>query len=256
MKQVIPTETPIRVIGDVHGSYDEFAMLVHSAKAEGRTVVQLGDLEDRGPDPASCIDLAMRECIVLMSNHGWKHFRGYDGRPVMFHEEHKKTRSNMNKRGADWLHRYLEFMREVPWFVTYGNNFFAHASYHSYAERDDLSNKQRKTLESALIYGMVDPKNVVGGLPNRLLDWFDHIPVDKRVFIGHHILSTQEILKFQTTGGEAYFIDLGCQSREGGQLAYVDFDNGEIVGSSHAIVAKDDPGSYGGYHTAGDGADS
>lgn len=253
MNKVIEINTSIRAIGDVHGGFDEFEHYVREAVEKGIHILQLGDLEDRGPEPAKCIKLMMDladegMATVIMSNHGWKHLRYYLGRPVKEHEEHRKTRINLDSMGDDFILRYVDFMEKVPWYVTYGNNFFAHASYHKLVHIEDRTNKQTKGLRERLIYGMTTGNKGENGLPERLLDWFDHVPEDMNVFVGHHILSTDRILNFQTTGGTASFIDLGHQSREGGQLAYVDFKNGEVVGSSHAFEMVTDPREYGMYH--------
>lgn len=253
MNKTIETNTKVRAIGDVHGGFEMFEHYVKEAVEKDMHVLQLGDLEDRGPEPAKCIKLMMDladegKATVVMSNHGWKHYRYFLGRAVSEREEHKKTRINIRSMGDDFVMRYMNFMEDVPWYVTYGNNFFAHASYHKLVHIDDRTNKQTKGLRERLIYGMTTGKKGENGLPERLLDWFDHIPEDMNVFVGHHILSMDRILRFQTTGGTATFVDLGHQTREDGQLAYVDFDNGEVSASSHDFEMVNDPRGYGMYH--------
>src|SRR5579875_1138688 len=53
---VIPSGAAIRVVGDVHGDAQGFAI----AAATDRFVVQLGDLTDHGPDSAGALDIAFR----------------------------------------------------------------------------------------------------------------------------------------------------------------------------------------------------
>jgi uncharacterized protein YbaR (Trm112 family) len=251
MKRELSKELPLRVIGDVHGGFEEFEAIVRHGLEQGRFIVCLGDPEDRGPNPAKVIELIMDlydegKADEVMSNHKWKHYRYYDGRPVMLNDEHKKTRRDINSMGREFVERYLEFCKRVPWFIRHGDNFFAHASYHPIACEEAPSRKYRKILQERLIYGQTSGR-MEGGLPVRLLDWIDRVPESMNVFVGHHILSTEEILQFQTTGGKVHFVDLGCQSREGGQLAYVDIDEGKITGSSHDISFKDDPSEFGDY---------
>jgi len=252
MEFVIDKDKNVRAIGDVHGGFDEFEAMVTEAVEQDRYVLQLGDLEDRGPDPAKCIELMMDlndqgKGHVVMSNHGWKHYRFYQGRPVSVSETHKLTRIDIDAKGEAFVERYKTFMGNIPWYVNYGKNFFAHASYHPIADETERSKKEEDILRSRLVYGMTNGVIGENGLPMRLLDWFDYIPEGRNVFIGHHILSMNDILSFTTDGGTAHFVDLGHQTYEGGKLAYVDFDAGEIVGTSHAIKIVDDPREYGAY---------
>jgi len=253
MKKIIDIDTPVRIIGDIHGGFEEFEATVREARDAGRFVISLGDPEDRGPEPAKCVKLIMDlydegHGDEVMSNHKWKHIRAYEGRPVKLKLEHINTQNDINSMGEDFAQRYLNFGRRVPWFIEYGNNFFAHAAYHGMAEDvETLSKHDRSTLQQRLIYGMTTGRIADSGYPVRLLDWFDKIPDHMNVFVGHHILSTSNILNFRTTGGNAYFVDLGFQSHDGGQLAWVDFDKGEITGSSVDIIQVGDPREYGDY---------
>ncbi len=69
----LPSDTPIRVVGDVHGDATAFAY----AAATDRFVVQLGDLTDYGPDSAATLrimfDLIDRgRGLFLLGNHDLK----------------------------------------------------------------------------------------------------------------------------------------------------------------------------------------
>lgn len=254
MKNVIDENKRIRVIGDVHGDFQSFSKMVEEALVDDRFILQLGDLEDRGPEPANCIELMMElvdagNGMMTLSNHGWKHYRHYIGRSVKLNQTHIDTQSDINAKGDAFVERYVQFMETVPHYIRYGNNYFAHAAYHSHENKDELTNSQIKTFKERCIYGMSSGReNPNTKLPIRLLDWFDWIPEDMNVFVGHHVLSTTDILNFKTTGGNAYFVDLGCQSRDNGTLAYVDMDAGVIVNSSHPVKFSDDPTQYGDYH--------
>ena len=63
------------VIGDLHGCYDETVELLSQlAVTSSDRVIFAGDLVDRGPQPAECVELAMKHEAVL-GNHEEKHLQ-------------------------------------------------------------------------------------------------------------------------------------------------------------------------------------
>src|SRR6202041_3834189 len=76
-------DTPIRVVGDVHGDANAFAY----AAATDRFVVQLGDLTDYGPDNAEALRIMFRlidegRGLFLLGNHDLKLARSLAGESV------------------------------------------------------------------------------------------------------------------------------------------------------------------------------
>src|ERR1700755_1370025 len=79
----IPSDAPIRVVGDVHGDAVSFAY----AAAPDRFVIQLGDLTDYGPDNAETLRIMFRlidqgRGLFLLGNHDLKLGRFLAGFPV------------------------------------------------------------------------------------------------------------------------------------------------------------------------------
>lgn len=69
-----PSPEPVALIGDIHGCADELAELL--MRVGQRRVVSLGDVVDRGPDPAGAIaQLRARGARVVLGNHEDKHLR-------------------------------------------------------------------------------------------------------------------------------------------------------------------------------------
>ncbi len=63
------------VIGDVHGCFDEATALLEQLRVTSSDrVIFAGDLVDRGPQPAQCVDLAMKHEAIL-GNHEEKHLQ-------------------------------------------------------------------------------------------------------------------------------------------------------------------------------------
>lgn len=109
-------------IGDIHGCLEEAKELLDRCEATPKDwVIFLGDLVDRGPDSAGCLDLAMAvearqgmpSCVL--GNHEERHLR-YEGlkRPngkdVDMPDTHRATREQLRP------HHY-EYMRRMPTFL-------------------------------------------------------------------------------------------------------------------------------------------
>jgi serine/threonine protein phosphatase 1 len=60
---------PMIIIGDVHGSYEQLAPLLSSRFADGRKVVFVGDVVDRGPQSSKVIDLIIERQKSLGGTH-------------------------------------------------------------------------------------------------------------------------------------------------------------------------------------------
>ena len=110
------------IIGDLHGCHDEAQKLLKecSTRAEDH-VIFLGDLVDRGPDSAACVELALhRERVqgkpaCILGNHEEKH---------LFYEDIKKQKGHVNVQIATHVdtrmqlkpHHY-DYFRRMPKFL-------------------------------------------------------------------------------------------------------------------------------------------
>lgn len=83
----------VDVIGDVHGCFDQLKALVFKlgyqedfSHPEGRKIILLGDVTDRGPNNLKCLEFAfqmrLNGHIWIMGNHDNKIFRYMMGNPV------------------------------------------------------------------------------------------------------------------------------------------------------------------------------
>lgn len=113
-------------IGDLHGCRHEAEELLDACKATPADhVIFLGDLVDRGPDSAGCIDLAMRiearqgRPAAILGNHEEKHLdyeaiRERLGRlPKEVPSSHLSTRAQLRPEHFAYLRRLPLFLR-VP----------------------------------------------------------------------------------------------------------------------------------------------
>lgn len=112
------------LIGDLHGSLEEALELLNKCEATAQDwVIFLGDLIDRGPDSAGCVDLAMRlqarqgrpSCV--MGNHEERHLDYEDikarlGRlPHNMNAGHLKTRQQLRPEHYDYMRRMPTYIR-------------------------------------------------------------------------------------------------------------------------------------------------
>lgn len=104
-------------VGDLHGCAEEAHELLSVCNlTPNDIVVFLGDLVDRGPDNAGCVDLAMKhECVL--GNHEEKHLfykdreaRGKD--PQVVSPTHVHTRSQLKPH-------HFDYFRSLPLFIRF-----------------------------------------------------------------------------------------------------------------------------------------
>ena len=152
----LPAGEAVAAIGDVHGHDDLFARLLDAlfedlAFAERATVVQLGDLVDRGPASRSAL-LRARDAmtarlpgaasVTLMGNHEDRMLRAAAGDPAeqaaWLDFGGRETLQNFGVSGNDaaWPQlltealaqdRLLDWLRRLPVSFRLGPLFFAHA---------------------------------------------------------------------------------------------------------------------------------
>lgn len=125
----------VDVVGDVHGCWAELTQVLGQAgytiddqrndgrlrlsHPEGRILVLLGDLTDRGPASTTVLRLAMdgREdgsVYTLMGNHDWKLYRHLEGRPVKIGEALSGTLAHLASEDDAFSLRVRDFYRSVP----------------------------------------------------------------------------------------------------------------------------------------------
>lgn len=114
-KTVINPNGRIIVIGDLHGCVQEANELLEKCNYTSKDkVVFLGDLVDRGPDNAGCVDLAMKhECIL--GNHEERHIA---------YEDELKKRGTTNVRSPNHVATrmqlkpiHYDYFRSLPLYI-------------------------------------------------------------------------------------------------------------------------------------------
>lgn len=236
----------VAVIGDVHGMAREFQAKVDEAKKSNLFVIQLGDIVDYGPDAVGALDIMYKlvvngEGAFIIGNHERKLEKYFN----------QKEEGNVRIEIKGGLVKTLEQLdrldeSKVKMFESKFRALMNHARHHIILEREDgatmfvhaacsqkmwdsKANRLMGYEESRAMFGEVDqdkPRNA-DGFPNRVYNWVNEIPDNHRVYVGHAILSTDEILiKTGELGGKAFFVDTGSGKDEfgveGGFLSMVE----------------------------------
>ena len=87
-------------IGDVHGCAQELRLLIQKLEVQSDDrVIMLGDLINRGPDPAGVVDFVFEQGYEsLMGNHEDEYLRHYHGM-----EPYKSLHARLGPEKHTWL---------------------------------------------------------------------------------------------------------------------------------------------------------
>lgn len=193
---------PFDVIGDVHGCRSELESLlgalgyalardadgrpVDAVHPEGRTVVFLGDLVDRGPDSPGVLRLAMGmhaagHALVVPGNHENKLVRALDGRAVTLSHGLETTMAQLSEQDPtfraevrDWLDGLVSHL-----LLDDGRLVVAHAGL-----KEEYHGRTSGRVRSFALYGDTTGETDECGLPVRL-PWADDYRGRAMVLYGH-----------------------------------------------------------------------
>lgn len=238
---------PFDFIGDVHGCFDELELLLarlgYSAKRssdlkgygyevtapEGRKLVFLGDLVDRGPRIVDVLKIVMSATasgvgLCLPGNHDLKLMRKLNGRQVKI--AHGLAESLAQLEGES-----REFKDEVAIFL---NSLLSHlvldqgklVAAHAGMKEEYQGESSEKVMQFAL-YGETTGETDEYGLPVRL-DWAAKYNGAATVVYGHTPVATPRWVN------RTINIDTGCVF--GGSLTALRYPEMEVVSVPAARV--------------------
>ena len=218
----LSSDTPIRVVGDVHGDATAFSY----AAATDRFVVQLGDLTDYGPDSAATLrimfDLIDRgRGLFVLGNHDLKLARVLAGlaraEPVV--------RATIDQLDEDLRLRVQREVARAPGWLRRGADVLVHGGFHPAMLTEPAPEHGLGRAEGRLaraLFGEPTGRTQRDGYPERSLRWVDRIPPGVTVYCGHDRRSTngRPYVRRGHTGGRAVFLDTGAG--KGGHLSWID----------------------------------
>ena len=227
---------PFDIIGDVHGCFDELAALLGRlgyqidnageryavSHPEGRRIVFLGDLIDRGPRIADCLRLAMDAvddgvALCVPGNHEAKLLRKLRGRNVQLTHGLDATVAELDRQPQAFRDRVAAFIDGLVshYLLDDGKLAVAHAGM-----RADLLNRSSGAVREFALYGETTGETDEFGFPVRY-NWAADYRGEAAVVYGH-----TPVAEPQWTN-RTICIDTGCVF--GGRLTALRYPERELL---------------------------
>lgn len=223
---------PFDIIGDVHGCYDELVELLtklgHAVEdhmlipAEGRRVIFVGDLVDRGPKTPDVLKLVMNivetgQGYTVPGNHDVKLMRALEGRNVQRTHGLAESLAQLDEETPGFRDKVREFIRnQVSHMVLDdGNLVVAHAGM-----KEEMAGRVSGKVRDFALYGETTGETDEFGLPVRY-QWAQDYRGSALVVYGHTPIPQAEWLN------RTINIDTGCVF--GGALTALRYPENELV---------------------------
>lgn len=219
------------VVGDIHGNWSEFEVVLNRAKDENLFILSLGDVMDYGVENIKCFEM-LNDLILdgqarmMIGNHELKLFKYINnarengvrpnrqgGIATTLEELNGLTDTQL----VEFEDKFLDAFANSSYIVKCNDYFFAHGAI----DPKFWSNLEfQKATKSMSMFGQVDNKAPPSpdGYPIRRYEWVDDVPKDVTVIVGHDIRSKHAPYEqLGKNGGKVIFLDTG--SSKGGQLS-------------------------------------
>lgn len=228
---------PFDIIGDIHGCYDELSELldrlgyqiVPSRKGEetrrhpdGRTVIFLGDLVDRGPKIPEVLRLAMNlvksgDALAVPGNHDEKLLRTLNGYQVRVRYGLEQSLEQLGRESSRFQRQVRHFLAGLVshYVLDDGRLVVAHAGM-----KQSLQGRDSRRVRDFALYGETTGETDEFGLPVRY-NWAADYRGSACVVYGHTPVPAPAWLN------RTINIDTGCVF--GGWLTALRFPENELV---------------------------
>jgi len=195
---------PFDIIGDVHGCYDELRELliklgyqfdqehedsedlIHANHPQGRRVIFVGDITDRGPRNKDCLRLVMGMCAqdsarMVVGNHDYKLLHYLKGRKISLVHGLEITVAELNNCSQDFKRQVADFIYDVRshLWLDGGNLVVAHAGL-----KESMHGRGSGEVRNFAMFGETDGAVDEFDLPIRL-EWAKEYRGDAAVVFGH-----------------------------------------------------------------------
>ena len=241
---------PLDIIGDVHGCIEELWELLRVlgysretddtiSHSEGRRLVLLGDLADRGPHNAEAFRLAMLwaergQALYTPGNHCDKLKRYLQGRKRKLSQGLETTVvqvEEMEQSEPSFKERLRRFIEEAPLYLwlDQGRLVVAHGGI-----KEDMIGRADGKVRTMVLYGDITGETNPDGTPVRL-DWAKHYRREASIVYGH---TPTAVPRWRNNTAN---IDQGCVF--GGWLTALRWPEREFVqvGAHHAYYTERTP---------------
>lgn len=241
------------VIGDIHGCIDEFRELLEAVEfQESDKLILLGDLIDRGPDPAAVVALARQlgaQCV--MGNHEEKalRWRRHERKRQEDPGHYKNPMRAVNQARLDQWAKipddHWDWIASWPMFFHINEDYVGvHAGcmpdipIEQQTPNELMRLRYVKSIPTPLgymRYKMAGLKNTgeVDAKPSDVIHhWTELWAGPKHIVYGHYVWDDVHFTKNEMTGATTWGIDTGCV--HGGFLTAKVFDR--LGDSAHDSV--------------------
>lgn len=228
---------PFDIIGDVHGCFNELVALIEKlgyrlsqdgsgtyqiSHPQGRNLVFLGDLVDRGPGIASLLRLVMDAvstgvAFCVMGNHEWKLLRKLKGQKVTVSHGLQDSLDQLKAEGREFCDQVQGFLNRLVshYVLDDGRLVVAHAGL---PER--MQGRGSAQVREFALYGETTGETDEFGLPIRY-NWAADYRGSAMVVYGHTPVPRVEWLNHTVN------LDTGCVF--GGRLTALRYPEKEFV---------------------------
>ena len=230
---------PFDIIGDVHGCFDELHELLEQlgyqitlsedsmlsyqiTHPEGRRVVFLGDLVDRGPKVPEVLRLVMDMvtsgvAFCVPGNHDSKLLRQLNGRNVQLTHGLVETVAQLAQQPPEFIERIKTFLEKLisHYVLDDGKLVVAHAGM-----KETMQGRASRAVREFALYGETTGETDEFGLPIRY-NWAAEYRGRAMVVYGHTPVPKPEWLNHTIN------VDTGCVF--GGQLTALRYPEKELI---------------------------
>lgn len=227
---------PFDVIGDVHGCFDELCILLRElgyavtaengsfavAPPEGRKLVFVGDLVDRGPRTPDVLKLAMGmvaagTAFCVPGNHDVKLLRKLRGRDVQLTHGLADSVRQLEQEAPEFRSQVAEFLDDLVshYVLDDGKLVVAHAGM-----KEEMQGRGSGKVREFALYGETTGETDEFGLPVRY-NWAADYRGRAMVVYGHTPVADPQWLN------RTINIDTGCVF--GGKLTALRYPENELV---------------------------
>lgn len=232
---------PFDIIGDIHGCFDELTALLSKlgyvispkqpkegdygylvTHPEGRKVVFLGDLVDRGPKITAVLKLVMSMvksgiAMCVPGNHDKKLVRKLSGRDVQVTHGLAETLSQLAAEPSEFSREAAKFLDDLVshYMLDDGKLVVAHAGM-----KEEMQGRGSRVVREFALFGETTGETDEFGLPVRY-NWAAEYRGKARVVYGHTPVADAEWLN------RTMNIDTGCVF--GGKLTALRYPEMELT---------------------------
>lgn len=227
---------PFDIIGDVHGCYAELVELlkqlgyritendgrIYVQSLEGRQVIFLGDLVDRGPNIPAVLKLVMEmvaqgQALCVPGNHDLKLVRALKGKQVQITHGLAESLAQLETEPAEFRSWVMDFLDNLVshYVLDDGKLVVAHAGM-----KEEMQGRGSGKVRDFALYGETTGETDEFGLPVRY-NWAAEYRGQAMVVYGHTPVPEPEWLNRTTN------IDTGCVF--GGRLTALRYPEKEWV---------------------------